>query len=259
MENREMVQQWIRDFVRDYPNTHEVETRWGEPIVGVADAEDPLYAEVKKQVGENHVMPSDLIPGAKSVIVYFVPFARSITESNIEGEESSRQWDYANIETNNMLSSLSQHLYEKITALGYEATNLPPTYNYDEKLLRSDWSHKSSAYIAGIGKFGIHQVMITEKGCCGRMGSVVTSWKLAPTARRAEEYCLYKKDGSCGLCMQRCPNAAFRVEDGKVFFDRHRCNEQIYDKVVPQWPIGIGDTCGKCMCGVPCSFEIPRK
>lgn len=30
-----------------------------------------------------------------------------------------------------------------------------------------------------------------------------------------------------------------------------------YDKIVKQWPIGLGDTRGKCMCGVPCAFVNP--
>ena len=49
------------------------------------------------------------------------------------------------------------------------------------------------------------------------------------------------------------------VAAGKVVFDRYRCNEQIYEKIVPEYPIGIGDACGKCMVGVPCSVAIPGK
>ena len=49
------------------------------------------------------------------------------------------------------------------------------------------------------------------------------------------------------------------VAAGKVVFDRYRCNEQIYEKIVPEYPIGIGDACGKFMVGVPCSVAIPGK
>lgn len=259
MENREQIKSWIAEFIREYRESHTVETQWREPVIGVADAEDPLYQQLKTIISPSHALPSELIPGAKSVIVYFIPFAESVITSNIPDEESSREWDYAYIETNNMLAALSQHLFERITALGYHATNLPPTYNYDEKLLRSDWSHRSSAVIAGIGTFGINNMLITEAGCCGRIGSVVTDWKLEPTQRPREEYCLYKRDGSCGLCLKRCPNLAFSVKNGEVLYDRYKCNEQIYDKIIPQWPIGPGDTCGKCLCGVPCSFKNPSK
>lgn len=259
MNDKELVKTWIRDFIADYTKTHEIETRWREPVIGVADAEDPLYPELKKITGPTHALPSDIVPGAKSVIVFFVPFTKEIAASNIPGEESSREWDYAYIETNQMLGDLTEYLYQKITKRGYQASNLPPTYNYDEKLLKSDWSHRSSAYIAGIGKFGINHMLITERGCCGRLGSVITDWELPADPRTEEEYCLYKAKGICGKCIERCVNDAFSIVDGSVEYDRYKCNEQIYDKIVPQWPIGPGDTCGKCMCGVPCSLVNPSR
>ncbi|NCB70564.1 MAG: epoxyqueuosine reductase [Clostridia bacterium] len=259
MENKEIIEKWIVDYLDYYIRANEVETRWRGPVVGIADAEDPLYKELKTIIDSTHALPSDIVPEARSVIAFFIPFSEEIANSNIPGEESSREWDYAYIETNNMISALSTHLYEKITEYGYKASNLPPTYNYDQKTLKSDWSHRSSAYIAGIGTFGINNMIITEKGCCGRFGSVITDWKLQPTERPQEEYCLYKREGICGSCVSSCVNDAFKIRDGAVTYDRYKCNEQIYDKIIPQWPIGPGDTCGKCMCGVPCSLENPSE
>lgn len=257
MKEKEMIRQWILGFVKEYPKTHNAETKWREPVIGIADAEDPLYQELKTIIGPEHALPSEIVPHAKSVIVCFIPFGEEIVKSNIPGEESSREWDYACIETNQMISELGTYLNKRITERGWQASNLPPTYHYDEEKLISGWSHKSSAYIAGIGKFGIHKVLITEKGCCGRLGSVITDWKLEPDTRTDEEYCLYKKNGTCGKCMERCVNNAIMAENGNIRYDRYKCNEQIYDKIVPQWPIGAGDACGKCMCGTPCSLKNP--
>lgn len=257
MEEKEMIKKWIVDFIRRYEKNQGIETKYREPVIGIADAEDPLYEELKTIISPMHALPSDIVPGAKSVVVFFVPFEKEIVKSNIPDEESSREWDYAYIETNQMLGALSTYLYEKITEIGYHASNLPPTYNYDEKKLISDWSHRSSAFIAGIGKFGINNMLITKRGCCGRIGSVITDWKLEPDIRTDEEYCLYKKNGTCKKCIERCVNDAFSIKDGIVLYNRYKCNEQIYEKIIPQWPIGLGDTCGKCMCGIPCSFTIP--
>lgn len=258
MNEKEMVKNWIVDYVNDYADTHDIETRWREPVIGVADANDPLYKELKTIISSTHAFPFDIVPEAKSVIVFFVPFSREIVFSNIPEEESSREWDYAYIETNQMLGDLTAYLYDKITEKGYRASNLPPTYNYDKEKLISDWSHRSSAYIAGIGTFGINNMLITEKGCCGRLGSVITDWELPPDSRPEKEYCLYKAKGICGKCISKCVNDAFNIKNGEVIYDRYKCNEQIYDKIIPQWPIGSGDTCGKCMCGVPCSFVNPN-
>lgn len=210
---KEIIKNLIYDYVNNYARTHDIETRWEKPVVGVADANDPLYEELKTIISPTHALPSDIVPGAKSVIVFFVPFVKEIVISNIPEEESSREWDYAYIETNQMLGDLTGYLYEKIA----------------------------------------------EKGCCGRVASVITDWELLPDFRPKEEYCLYKAKGICGKCISRCVNNAFCIKEGKVIFDRFKCNEQIYEKIIPQWPIGLGDTCGKCMCGIPCSFVNPNE
>lgn len=257
MDEKNLVTQWITDYINGYADAHETETRWRQPIVGVASADDPLYHELKRIISPTHALPSDIVPGAQSVIVFFAPFAKEVARSNIRGEESSREWDYAYIETNQMISALTDFLYERITGMGYQASNLPPTYNYDQKLLISDWSHRSSAFIAGIGTFGVNNMLITEQGCCGRFGSVITDWKLPADKRPEYEFCLHKAKGICGKCLEKCPNDAFSEKGAAVSYDRYKCNEQIYEKIIPQWPIGPGDTCGKCMCGIPCSFTNP--
>jgi epoxyqueuosine reductase QueG len=254
--NQEMEKR-IKTFVAAYREQKKTETAWREPVIGVADAEDALFVQLKEIIGPSHAMPSDIVPGARSVISYFIPFSENIVESNLPGEESSREWDYANIETNQLLLDLNRFLCAEIETMGFHASLLPPTYNYDEEKLISDWSHKSAAFIAGIGTFGIHHVLITTKGCCGRLGSVITDMELTPTPRPKREYCLYKYNGSCGRCIEKCVNHAFDREEKKVKYDRKKCNEQIYGKWIPQYPIGAGDACGKCMCGVPCSLKAP--
>jgi len=257
--NNQDVEGLIVNYVKNYPALKGTETSWREPVVGFADAHDPLFPKLKEIISPTHALPEDLVPGAKSVIVFFLPFSKEIVESNIADEESSRAWDIAYIETNNLVGDLNQYLYDEITAKGFHASLLPATYNYDQEKLISDWSHRSVAYIAGIGKFGVNHMMITKSGCCGRLGSVVTDLELTPSKFSDEEYCLYKYNGSCLKCVKRCVNNAFQVQDKEVAFDRKKCNEQIYDKIIPVYPIGLGDTCGKCMVGVPCSLVIPRK
>lgn len=251
------IEKIITDFVRNYQSEHHTETSWREPVIGFADAADPMFLELKHIIGPSHALPSEILPDAQSVIAYFIPFSKEVIKSNIPEEESSREWDYANLETNLLLSDLNQILYEKLEKLGYHASLLPPTYNYDEEELVSDWSHKSAAYVAGLGRFGAHHLLITDKGCCGRIGSIVTDLELTPTPKPDKEYCLNKYNGSCRKCVDRCVNDAFCTTGDTIFYDRYRCNEQIYDKAIPLYSIGSGDACGKCMCGVPCSFTNP--
>jgi len=256
--NKEIVE-LITEYVKNYKKLKNTEFDWGAPIIGFADSKDKLFPKLKELIGPNHALPSDLVPNAKSVIVFFIPFSKEVVDSNVFGEESSREWDISNIETNNLINDLNKFLFERISQKGYVSSLLPATYNYDGEKLISDWSHRHVAYIAGIGKFGLHNLLITERGCCGRLGSVVTDIELIPTKRTDEEYCLFKYNGSCKKCVKRCVNNAFQTQNDELFCNRRKCNEQIYDKIVPEYPIGLGDTCGKCMCNVPCSFVIPRK
>lgn len=251
------IEALIKDYVKNYKHKKGTESDWREPVVGVADASDSMFQELKKVIGETHAVPSDFIDDAKSVIVFFLPFSEEVVKSNIGGVESSREWDIANIETNNLILDINKFLHEKISGKGYTSTVLPATYNYDEKLLTSDWSHRHVAYISGIGTFGINNMFITERGCCGRIGSVITNMSLKPTERSSQENCLYKERGICGKCAGSCVANAISIENGQPVVDRKKCNDQIYNDSIPEYSIGIGDACGKCMCSMPCSLINP--
>ena len=69
---------------------------------------------------------------------------------------------------------------------------------------------RACGLLAGVGTFGINHMLITETGCCGRGGSVVTDMELDPTPMLQEELCLFRRDGSCGACAKR-PHLPFRI------------------------------------------------
>lgn len=165
------------------------------------------------------------------------------------GEHSSKEWNYAYVETNELITSLTTALHDLLVEKGYKASLLPPTYNFDPVQLTSEWSHRSAARVAGVGTFGINNMFITRQGSCGRLGSVITTAKLEPTPRPTVEHCLYERKGICKVCVDKCVNDALGFCDGQVWFDKHKCNEQLYEKEHPNHGIGSGDTCGKCMVG----------
>lgn len=247
----------VKDYVKNYRALKGTATDWREPVIGIASAHDSMFSDLKEIISSSHALPSDFISDAQSVVVFFLPFGEDIIKSNAEGAESSKEWDIANIETNHLILDLNKYLHEVITGKGYTSTVLPATYNYDEKLLISDWSHRHVACIAGIGTFGINNMLITEMGCCGRIGSIITNMPLIPTVRHKQENCIYKFNGTCKKCVDRCVAHAISVVNGKPFVDRERCNNQIYNDSIPQYEIGVGDACGKCMCNLPCSQINP--
>ena len=142
---------------------------------------------------------------------------------------------------------------EKLKESRFNSVTLPPTHNFNKKTLLSDWSHKHVAFIAGLGNFGVHQVFITEKGCCGRLGSVVTDAIINPSKKPEMEFCLYKHDKSCEKCVERCIFGALKITS----FDRYKCYEICQGNGRFYSLLGKADVCGKCICGVPCSVKNP--
>lgn len=227
---------------------------WRDPLVAVASAGDPLFEELKRTVDPEHAMPDDLLVGARSVVVFFLPFQRGIGEENSRSKGfSSRSWAEAYVVTNGLIRAVGESLQTDIARLGYDAVVTPPTHNFDEEKLVSAWSHKHIGYIAGLGTFGHHHMLITAAGCCGRLGSLITTMPIPATPRPRREYCLVKSGKECYGCVSKCRYGALF----QFHFDRHACYRQclVNDSRFNDLP--LTDVCGKCACEVPCSYEIP--
>ena len=248
-----VIEREIRSFVEKYRQVHATETTWKEPLVACAAADDPLFESLKKTVSPTHTTPRELMNNARTVISYFLPFDPRVVRDNRGGNECSRGWALAYVETNALIVALNSHMAEILKECGHDAVLLPPTHNFDTTKLISDWSHKHVASIAGLGKFGIHRMIITEQGCCGRLGSIITSALLEPTGRAEHDFCLSSYDGSCKKCIEKCVCGALTV-DG---FDRQKCYSVLLKNVEIHAELGYADACGKCVSIVPCSFVNP--
>ena len=98
-----------------------LEDWWREPLVGVAAAADPLFVQLKQAVDLEHAMPSDLLAGARSVIVYFLPFRRSLAKENARhGFFAARSWATAYVMTNRLIATINTHLQERLAVVGHQ-------------------------------------------------------------------------------------------------------------------------------------------
>jgi len=247
------IKELISAYIREYQRQDSIQTGWGEPLVAFADALDPRFQELKSIVSPSHALPQDFLPDARTVIAYFIPFAERIIVSNVQDGICSREWAVAYIETNQLIHDLNRHMAEQFAKMGYQSTIIPATHNFDQVKLISDWSHRHVAYLAGLGKFGLNNMLITAKGSGGRIGSTVTNLKIEPDPIAEGEYCLYKAKGSCKKCVQRCVGKALTVDS----FDRRKCYALLLenDKIFPD--LGLSDVCGQCVVNLPCTFTNP--
>jgi epoxyqueuosine reductase QueG len=167
---REIVQ-----FVRSYGEKKSIVTKWKKPLVGFASADDPLFSKLKEVVRPSHALPRELLPSARTVVAFFIPFENALQKENDQaGFYPARSWAVAYVETNRLISELAEYVKNLLEAGGSRAVFAPPTHNYDPAVLMSDWSHRHIAFVAGLGRFGLNRWLITEKGCCGRFCYFVT-------------------------------------------------------------------------------------
>lgn len=255
---KKYIQQIIENFIRDYEKS--TVTKWGSPLVGFASAES--VAENVPYIIENHGMPEDVIADARIVIAYFIPFRKEMADTNKMEGRASEEWALAYEETNEMLGKINEHLISVLNEQGWKAAVHPESRLFDRDRLISRWSHRHIAYLAGLGTFGINNMLITEKGCCGRYSTIVTNMEVEPDGPSGHENCGFKKDGSCGMCIRVCPSGALTSEA----FDRHKCyeickrNAEIFTSFGSSYTAenaenAGSEVCGKCIAGMPCAFR----
>jgi epoxyqueuosine reductase len=245
------LETFVAEFVRRVVAEAGTPTPYREPLVGFAGAADPRFLELRAIAEPTHLLPEDLLPGARSVISFFVPFGAEVVRANRRGgERVAREWALAYVETNALINRIAGGLSAALAERGVRAAAEPATHNWDPETLVSRWSHKSVAAIAGLGSFGLHHMLITDAGCAGRFGSLVVDAVLEPASRPGRERCLYLHDGSCRVCVERCPVGAL-TEGG---LDKQRCYARLLGVADRFGDLGLADVCGKCSVG-PCALE----
>ncbi len=222
------------------------------PLLAVADASDPLFSALKKAdvIGDRHLLPTEWLPEAKTIISYFLPFSAEVRKSNYNQGLPSIKWVYARTEGDFLNIALRKLLINLLEESGGKA--LAPALDSRFSILenRSNWSERHVAYIAGLGTFGLNKSLITKKGCAGRYGSVITSVYFEPVRRAYEG--LYDYCTMCGECISRCPSSAITDKGKDIQTCSNYLDEIILPKYVPRFV-----SCGKCQTDVPCENQKP--
>jgi epoxyqueuosine reductase QueG len=251
------LQAFTDHFVGAEPGRLKSAGWWKSPLVASA-AIDRRFERLPRIAAHDHFHPHDLLPTAKSVIVFFIPFKKDLVKENKTGDRPCRSWGVAYVQTNDLINRLSQAISDMLARQGVKSGLTPATHNFDEARLMARWSHKHLGYLAGLGRFGVHNMLITPQGCAGRLGSLVTEADIGDHPLiDSGEACLQKAGKPCGKCMQACPVEALSEND----FDRRDCwnrlneNRAILDYLA-DLPKST-DVCGKCAAMMPCSFVNP--
>lgn len=247
---------------------------YDEPLVGFAAADDPLFTvEFKKKgvVHPDYLAPEEWLPGARTVVSYFLPFTQEVRESNRGRvdepyepglpQRCSALWLHGRIEGQAFMGHISEKLRQFMLSAGCGC--VCPAISENFRMLEpfvSNWSERHAAYAAGLGTFSLSKGLITEKGMAGRFGSFITTAEFEPDPRpysQPFEYCIM-----CGACMARCPSGAIDATKGCIDGKDHGvCHSYVKDGWLP--PHGpnrvVRYGCGKCQVAVPCERGIPGR
>ena len=253
------------------------EPAWEPPLIGYASGDDPCFDRLKKDIGPFYWTPLDAFrrgfPKVEAtakdlaVISYVLP-QTSATRKNqgMASRYPARRWAHSRFYGEEFNCQLRCHLANTLSEAGFPA--IAPErldgFGYQESPrfgLASNWSERHTAWIAGLGTFGLSDGLITCAGKAVRFGSVVTKMDLPTTSRPYEghlDWCLWYTQKTCGACMRRCPINAI-TESGH---DKTACYNYIREVTAPYVRQNFGtDTtpCGLCQVNIPCENRLPLR
>jgi len=231
------------------------------PIFAFGAANDIIFNEFKSPeiIGEMFITPNEWLPDADTVISFFLPYTDIVKSANSTNYEwPANEWLHGRYEGQIFLQELMIFLKNLLSDAGQKV--MIPTnekvYNNSSVDIDgitkfvSNWSERHVAYACGLGTFGLSKGLITEKGVCGRFGSLLTDLNLPKDKRKYSdpyEYCTM-----CGACVHHCPIKAIALDSGKNSFLCSEFLNKVSEKHKPRYG------CGKCQVKVPCESRIPR-
>ncbi len=236
-----------------------------EPLFAFGASDDEMFSKLKspEAIGPHFILPEEWLPGAKTVISFFLPFTDRVVESNAcDMKWPSPEWLNARIEGQECLDQLTLSLKSKLEEYGAKAVIPTLDKRFWSAVKESEvdgmicpafssvWSERHVGFVCGLGTFGLSKNLITKRGTCGRFGSLVTDAVFPTDMRRYTEiyeYCTY-----CGLCAQNCPANAISLEDGKNHEKCWKFLASTMEKHRPRYG------CGKCQVSVPCMRKNPK-
>jgi epoxyqueuosine reductase len=273
------VTKMIEDFLDSPENLTGpggAERLWGRPLVGWARGDDPLWERISEHIGPFYWTPREAFraahpdlqpePADLAVISWVLPQTEATKADNRAAERlPAERWVRAKHEGEAVNGGLRAHVVGRLSAAGVAAMAplLSPAYFESVSPVWgrvSRWSERHAAHVAGLGTFGLCDGLIAAVGKAHRCGSVVALLEVPPAERAYEgihDHCLFYADGSCGLCIDRCPPGALS-ESGH---DKGRCDAYLEkmssEYVEARFGFRTG-VCGLCQTGVPCESGIPR-
>ncbi len=171
--------------------------------------------------------PTDILPGAKSVIVIGIRIPQGCVEANRRAYEGLRhgvfvymQYGYNLI--NDLLEDACLRMDKVLEAHGHRVFLPPASVGRDEEKMMGILSNRHSAVCAGLAEFGLNGLALTpDAGPRVRWGTIITDAAIAADPLYAgPPVCT-----GCKTCATLCPTQAFSHNE---VFDIHIGNRTFH-------------------------------
>jgi epoxyqueuosine reductase len=251
---------------------------WAGLDAGFAAGDDELFAFYRGDIGEFYWSPSeafrkvypDALVSDSDLTVLSLGFymaAATKKEQNEQTDTPGLRWSYGRNSWEPLIEEYSWQLVARLAEGGLRAAaiDLAPGMAWQDSAKYGKaacWSHRHTAYIAGLGTFGLCDGLIGRHGKAARYTSLILETVLEPDIRPYKYYtdwCLFYQNGSCGICMQVCPAGAISGQG----HDKVKCASYLsqickqFDGMPALTP-RRASWCGLCQGRVPCQNGIPQ-
>jgi epoxyqueuosine reductase QueG len=163
--------------------------------------------------------PAAIYPEAKTVLVIGIPVLLPALET------APSIWYHEEYRTVNTLLDLGTHrIATFLNEKGFPSVAIPRDGYGDVSILKENpytfFSHRHAAFLAGLGNFGVNNVILTrEFGPRVRFASVFTGVKIPPDTLITKPLCI-----RCLRCVKVCPVRALSQDDyPKGLTDKREC------------------------------------
>ena len=185
--NNTYLEQWIKSHMSKLENNNMKELpgfAFAEPIVGFSRGDDEWYIFYKEHIGADfYRLPSEWLeavhghsfdPANISIISWFLPHTDDTKQkSRAVNDCPPLEWTMVRVHGEDCNRRLAKTLEQHLTELGYEA--VAPmcsdqfSWGDSERFVKmSNWSERHTAFISGLGTFGLCDGLISAKGKAGR-------------------------------------------------------------------------------------------
>ncbi len=238
------------------------------PIFAVQRADHPVFATIAEHIPGHHT-PATLLAqhGVNSVdgwSLVSISFPRRIaivSEHAKSVDLPPKSWYASKVVKMRDMPQLGERLVAKLAERDIRAFLNSGNSSVEADRHLCTWSERHIGYACGLGTFGLHGALITERGSTHRLMNLLVDAEFDACDAVADDpfaNCLYHQRGTCGKCIDRCPGDAI----SKTGHNSIRCRAQAYiknaERVRDQYDLRMPG-CALCMSAVPCARTNPMR